>query len=165
MTKPHMRILIVVAALCALFAGCAASNLTGIAKVNQQITLTLSDACTIANQAKAAYEAQSIPQTATARTIINDAGVACEQGKLAFNLTLQAEIAYSNAEIAQVSACSPQVGASASGTPPAQQPACLQANQTVTSTKGSLDAATANLDAKLNDMAVKSNAARAITPK
>lgn len=144
-----------------IFGGCAASNLTGAAKVHQTVTLVLADECTAAIQAKAAYEAGTLPQTDAVRYTINDAGAACEQAKIAFTTALTAELAYRNAEALQVNACIPQAGA----VPPPANPQCEAAGRNTAAAKVASDNANAALSTKLASLPAKAAAVKAISPQ
>lgn len=141
-----------------ILGGCAAKNLTGIAKTNQQTAIVLADECTAAAHAKAAYDAGTIPQTAGTRAAINGAITACEDAKKAVNVALEAEIAYKNAVQSQVVSCTPQPGAI---TPP-ENPQCQAASQNTQAKKAASDNAIAAADSSLATLASKTAAVKSL---
>ena len=152
----YICLVVLIALVLALFAGCAAQNLTGTAKVHQTVTLSLGDACAIAVQAKAAYEAGTIPQTPTDRQVINDAGAACEDAKAAFVVVLQSETAYTNASTAEVTACGDPTSAQQSSA------ACVSAKSAANSAKVNRDTAQATVSSKIEVLATKATLAQGL---
>ena len=155
------KLLALVAGLAFLFAGCAASNLPKAAQVNQTITQVIADAGTVAILAEQQYQAGTIPQTAAARTAINDLGAAYEDAKQVYSAVLTAERVLTSATTTQLAACSP---ATANGV--AQSAVnCQQATTAATAAKTAADATQANLTASVNALVTKTAAVKAITKK
>lgn len=141
-----------------LLAGCAARNVT-VGQVNKSVTTVIADAGTVAIAAEQAYQSGKIPQTAAARTVINDLGGAYEEAKRLFSLALLAEGGYNASQSAQIQACQP---ASAQGGVVSDPANCKAATKAATNARSSLDTAQSNLGASLNALTSKTAAVKAL---
>lgn len=148
------------AALALVFAGCAARNVTA-GSANQTVTTVIADAGTVAISAEQSYQSGKIPQTAAARTAINDLGEAYNDAKAIYTALLTAEAAYNGNQLAQVTACQP---ASTQGGIVPDPAKCAAATQAATTAKAVADAAQGNLTTSLNALSAKTAAVKAITP-
>lgn len=143
-------------------AGCAGKKPVTVAQVNKSVTTVIADAGTVAIQSEQAYQAGKIPQTAAARTAINDLGAAYEEAKRVFSMVLLAEGAYNASESTQLQACQP---ASSQGGVVPDPAKCQAATQAAHTAKSSLDTAQANLSASLQALTTKTAAVTSLTPK
>jgi len=142
-----------------LFVGCAARTVTAGA-ANQTVTMVIADAGTVAISAEQQYQSGKIPQTAAARTAINDLGAAYNDAKRVYTMLLTAEAAYNGNQLAQVTACQP---ASTQGGVVPDPARCAAATQAATTAKAAADAAQVNLTTSLNALSAKTAAVKAIT--
>jgi hypothetical protein len=158
--KPMARIglLGTLVACCLLFTGCAARNVT-VGQVNKSVTTVIADAGTVAIAAEQAYQAGKIPQTAAARTAINDLGGAYEEAKRLFSMVLLAEGGYNAKQSAQMQACQP---ASSQGGVVSDPANCQAATQAAANARSSVDTAQANLSASLQALTSKTAAVKAL---
>lgn len=152
--------LLVAAAVTFVLTGCAAGKYNA-AQVNQTVTMVIADAGTVAISAEQSYQSGKIPQTAAARTAINDLGAAYNDAKGVYLALLTAEATYNGNQIAQVTACQP---ASTQGGVVPDPAKCAAATQSATAAKVSLDAAQAKLTTSLNALSTKTAAVKAISP-
>jgi|HubBroStandDraft_6_1064221.scaffolds.fasta_scaffold41034_4 hypothetical protein len=150
---------IVTFAVVFLFAGCAAGKYNA-AQVNQTVTTVIADAGTVAISAEQSYQSGKIPQTAAARTAINDLGAAYNDAKTVYLAVLTAEATYNGSQLAQVTQCQP---ASSQGGVVPDPAKCAAATQAATAAKSSLDAAQANLTTSLNALTAKTAAVKALS--
>ncbi len=160
--KPIARMRTVSVAMlvcCMLFAGCAAQKPVTVGQVNKSVTTVIADAGTVAISAEQAYQAGKIPQTAAARTAINDLGGAYEEAKRLFSLALIAEGGYNVSTSTQIQACQP---ASSQGGVVPDPAACKAATQAAGTARSSVDAAQANLAASLQALTTKTAAVKAL---
>jgi hypothetical protein len=143
-----------------MFAGCAAGKYSA-AKTNQTVTTVIADAGTVAISAEQSYQAGKIPQTAAARTAINDLGAAYNTAKDVYGDVLRAEALYNASQLAQVTQCQP---ASVQGGVNPDPAKCQAATQAATNARGSLDAAEGKLTDSLNALSTKTAAVKALGP-
>ena len=146
-----------VASLAVNLGGCSAITGTKAAPVNQTVTTVIADAGTVAIQAEQMYQAGQIPQTATARTAINDLGAAYNDARAAWLAVLQAESVYRATVNTQLAACAP---ASATG---GGADACKTATAQASTAKVASDTANAALSTKISVMVSKTATVKAIT--
>jgi hypothetical protein len=142
-----------------LFTGCAAQKPVTIGQVNKSVTTVIADAGTVAISAEQAYQAGKIPQSAGARTAINDLGAGYEEAKRLFSLLLITEAAYNAKESAQIQACQP---ASSQGGVVSDPANCKASTQVATTAKSAVDTAQANLSASLQALTSKTAAVKAL---
>lgn len=143
-----------------LFCGCGAMKPPKPGSVNQNITVAIADAGTVANQAELMYQAKQIPQTDAVRTAINDLGAAYNEARAAYLVLLTAETVYQATQNQQLIACTP----TGDGKAPASGPAsCSDAAQKAASAKTQLDSAQTALNGKVSAMVTQTSAVKAIT--
>lgn len=142
-----------------LFTGCAAGKYSA-AKVNQTVTTVIADAGTVAIAAEQDYQSGKIPQTAAARTAINDLGSAYNIAKDVYIDVLKAEATYNGSQLAQVTACQP---ASTQGGVVPDPMKCQAATQAATAAKVNLDNAQTSLTTSLNALSTKTAAVKTLS--
>jgi len=133
-------------------AGCAKKPITA-ASVHQTITEAIADAGTVAILAEQQYQAGTIPQTATNRTLINDLGNAYNKAKDVYQDVLQAEAASRSASLRQLSACTPAA---------ANSDACSQATKTAQVTQADVTAKNATLTNSVNALVTQTSSVKVI---
>jgi hypothetical protein len=151
----HGAILLVLAGALAL-GGCAVLQKAQSAPVNKTITEVIADAGAVANSAEQMYNAGTIPQTAGARTAINDLGNAYNLAKDAWVMVLKAESAYNAAVAAQLSACAPTSSGAANTT------GCTAATTNAKTAKTNSDAKTVALQTQVSVLVAKTSNVKAL---
>jgi hypothetical protein len=134
-------------------AGCSAQKPITAATVNQTITTAIADAGTVAILAEQQYQAGTIPQTATNRTLINDLGNAYNQAKTVYQQVLSAEAAANGATQAQIAACAPAA---------VNSTACGQATQAAQVAAASVTQQNATLQNTVNALVTQTSSVKAI---
>lgn len=134
-------------------AGCAAQKPITQASVNQTITTAIADAGTVAILAEQQYQAGTIPQTATNRTLINDLGSAYNQAKDVYQDVLRAEALANSATQIQINACTPAVANSA---------ACSQATKSAQVAQADVSQKNATLQNTVNSLVTQTSSVKVI---
>jgi len=133
--------------------GCQKKPITA-ASVHQTITTAIADAGTVAILAEQQYQAGTIPQTPTNRTLINDLGNAYNKAKEVFQDVLSVEaVARSTTQI-QINACTPAAANSA---------ACDQATKNAQVAQANASAAQATLSNTVNALVTQTSSVKVIT--
>jgi hypothetical protein len=134
--------------------GCSAQKPITAASVHQTITTAIADAGTVAILAEQQYQAGTIPQTATNRTLINDLGNAYNKAKDVFQDVLSAEAAARSTTQMQINACTPAAANSA---------ACDQATKNAQVATANAAAAQTTLTNTVNALVTQTSSVKAIT--
>jgi hypothetical protein len=152
------------AVLCGLLLyGCAAATTTS---VNRDITTGIADAGVTAITAEQEYQAGTIPQTPTARTVINDLGDSYNQAKAAWLLVLNAENAYRTAQNQQIAACTPVTSGSVAANPgsaPIATANCTAATKSATAAQAQVTQTQTALNTTVATMSTQTASVKAIT--
>jgi hypothetical protein len=143
-----------------LFCGCAAMNSPKAGSVNQNITVAIADAGTVANQAEQMYQAKQIPQTETVRNAINDLGAAYNEARSAYLVLLTAESVAQGTQNQQLIACAPSRSSTTKG-----PGSCDDYTQKAAAAQTQLNVSQAALNEKVSAMVNKTNVVKAITQK
>ena len=168
--REHAEPVIILSALCVLSFvmwhadGCSLLKSAQSAPANQTITEVIASAGAAANTAAQMYQSGQIPQTATARTAINDLGNAYNDAKTAYLAVLTAETTYQAAVNTQLTACAPTSSTAKTGTNVGSATTCQTATVHATSQKAELDSANATLSSKVSALTAKVTAVKALTP-
>jgi hypothetical protein len=151
-------------ALACSLAGCSLLNTAQSAPVNKTITEVIADAGVAATTAEQMYQSGQIPQTAAARTAINDLGNAYNDAKTAYIAVLTAETTYQAAVNSQLLACAPPSTAP-NGTiaSTGSSATCTNATAHATATKVTLDNSNAALQTKVSMLTAKISAVKVFT--
>jgi ABC-type Na+ efflux pump permease subunit len=143
-----------------LFCGCAAMHSAKAGSVNQNITVAIADAGTVANQAEQMYQTKQIPQTDAVRNSINGLGAAYNESKAAYLVLLTAEAVYQGTQNQQIMACTPTGDGKSITSGPGS---CADATQKANSAKAQLDSSQSALNGKVSTMVSKTSAVKTIT--
>lgn len=143
--------------------GCSLVKTAQSAPAQETLTEVIADAGTAALTAEQMYQAGTIPQSAAARTAINDLGNAYNDAKAAYVAVLTAETVYQAAVNSQLQACAPPSTGTGPTAATGSAATCTNATAHATAQKVIMDSSTAALTTKVGALTAKINAVKVYT--